>query len=563
MVDQAPDTRPDPGQPKRSAAKRSGWLGLRALEWPTWPALGLMWLTLVLIGPSLMVWQSWFQTDATTLDLIRQMGLSVLPDYLLTTLVVGLGVMLGAGSMGLVCATLVTLFDFPGRRWVEWGLLLPLAVPAYIVAFAYTDFLQFSGPLQTAWRDWSGLKSPLWPDVRSAWGAVVVFSVTLYPYVYLLVRAALLERASRLMASARLLGAGLSRRLVTIAWPMSRPALAAGLALVMMETLADYGVASYFGIQTFSAGIFKAWLVMDEPRVAAQLSSILLLCVALVLWLEHVARRRLRFDAQGADAHEHQPHRLRGLTALLALVLCAMPIFMGFVTPAAILLRALNQSETALAWEAFSRWGFNSLGLAAVASVLAIALALAFGSVHRWNKGVVARAAAQWVGLGYALPGTILVVGILTSLSQWDALTGMGLTGWFTSTATALMWAYLIRFTAVAQQSIQSGYTRIPPSLDEASRVLGERSFATFWRVHAPMLKTSMLTGWLLVFVDVMKELPATLVLRPFDSDTLAVVSYQLARDERLGEAALPALALVVVGLLPVLLLTRAMRRTS
>ena len=519
-----------------------------------------MMLTVILIGPTLVVWQSWFQSDAHTVDLIRQMSQSVLPDYLITTLVVGLGVMLGAGSMGLVCATLVTLFDFAGRRWVEWGLLLPLAVPAYIVAFAYTDFLQFSGPLQSAWREWSGFTAPLWPDMRSPWGAVGVFSVTLYPYVYLLVRAALLERASRLMASARLLGADLPRRLRTIAWPMSRPALAAGLALVMMETLADYGVASYFGIQTFSAGIFKAWLVMDEPRVAAQLSSILMLFVALVLWLEQLARRHLRFAAQGTDTREHQPLRLRGLAAIAALVLCAMPILLGFVAPAAILINALSRSDTALAWDAFFRWSRNSLGLATLASVMAIALALAFGSVHRWNKGVVARAAAQWVGLGYALPGTILVVGILTGLSLWDAFSGWGLTGWFTSTASALMWAYLIRFTAVAQQAIQSGYTRIPMSLDEASRVLGERSFTTFWRVHLPLLKTSLFTGLLLVFVDVMKELPATLVLRPFDSDTLAVVSYQLARDERLAEAALPALALVVVGLLPVLLLTRAMR---
>ncbi len=534
-------------------------------RWPSASTLALTALTLVLIWPTLVIWHAWFESDTSSWDLLRNMAQTVLPDYTLTTVGLCLGVMVGAGSMGLVSATLVTVFEFPGRRVLEWLLLLPLAAPAFIVAFAYTDFLQFSGPLQSLWRSLSGAQAPLWPDVRSTGGAIGVFSLTLYPYVYLLVRAALLERATHLMASARLLGAGLTRRLLTIAWPMARPALVAGLALALMETLADYGVASYFGIQTFSAGIFKAWLVMDEPRVAAQLSTLLLLGVLVVLTWEHRARRHLRFHARNhaTDTHEHQPVRLQGGWAGLATVLTTLPVLLGFVLPAAILIHAMMGRETDWAWGRFVSWSLNSLSLASLTAVLAVALALAFGRVLRVRRDALTRAGAHTVGLGYALPATLLVVGILTTLTQLDAFTGLGLAGWFTTTGMALIWAYLIRFTAVAQKSIESGYSRIPPTLDEASQTLGQTASATFWRVHWPLLRTSSLSALLLVFVDVMKELPATLALRPFDHDTLAVVAYQLARDERLGDAALPALALVGVGLLPVWLLIRAMRRQN
>ncbi|MEY4284819.1 MAG: Sulfate transport system permease protein CysW [Pseudomonadota bacterium] len=533
-------------------------------------AASTLWLLLlalagvVMVVPMGFILSAWLDASDTTQMMLQAMAHTVLPQYVATTAWLCLGVSLGAGSMGLVSATLVTLYEFPGKRQLEWLLLLPMAMPSFIVGFAYTDFFQFSGSLQSHVRQWLGWQGALWPDIRSLWGAVLVFSLTLYPYVYVLVRAALLERASHLMVSARLLGASSVRRWMTIAWPMSRPAWVAGLSLVLMETLADYGLSSYFGIQTFSTGVFKAWLVMDQPALAAQLSSMLLLGVFVVLLLEAKARQHMRFHARGGghDGQAHQAMPLRGTSGLVATLLTSLPVVLGFGLPCAILISAMLKEPIALQMANIWQWTFNGFYLAALTAVLAVAVALLFTTAKRLHPHAVTRLGAHLIGLGYALPGTILVVGVLGTLSGLDRLVGLGWSSALIASGGALMWTYLIRFSAVAMQSIESGYSRIPQALDEASKTLGQPAGATFVRVHVPLLKTSLLTGLLLVFVDVMKELPATLVLRPFDHDTLAVVAYQLARDERLGEAALPALLLVAVGLIPVLLLIRSMRKT-
>ena len=518
---------------------------------------------LVMVLPMGFILASWFETNDTTLTILGAMGQSVLPQYVMTTGWLCLGVALGAGSMGLVSATLVTLYDFPGKRQLEWLLLLPMAMPSFIVGFAYTDFFQFSGPLQTTLRTWLGWEGALLPDIRSLWGAVAVFALTLYPYVYVLVRTALLERASHLMVSAQLLGASPLRRWTTIAWPLSRPALVAGMSLALMETLADYGLSSYFGIQTFSTGVFKAWLVMDQPAVAAQLSSLLLLGVMGVLLIEAQARQRMRFHARGhgRDAHAHEAVPLHGAQAGLATLATSLPVVLGFVLPCGILLGAMPEQATSGQWARIGQWTFNALYLAGLTALGAVALAMVFAAAKRLFPTHLTRWGAHILGLGYALPGTILVVGVLGSLSRIDQAFGWDLSSTLIASGAALVWTYLIRFSAVALQAVESGYSRIPPALDEASRTLGQSAPVTFARVHVPLLKTSVLTGLLLVFVDVMKELPATLVLRPFDHDTLAVVAYQLARDERLGEAAQPALLLVAVGLIPVVLLIRSMRK--
>lgn len=509
-------------------------------------------------------WLPWGESGAQSLHIVQEMGRTVLPEYAWTTVQLCLMVGLGVVLVGLGTAAAVTLFDFPGRRVFEWALLLPLAMPAYVVAYAYTDFLQFSGPLQTSVRAWLQVEGRVFPEVRSVAGAAWVFTFVLYPYVYLLARTALSERASHLMEAARLMGAGLVRRMAVVALPLARPAVAAGVALALMEVLADFGVSSYFGIQTFTAGIYKAWLAMDNRIAAAQLATLLLGLVALLLWLEQRAQARMRFaSGKGAraNASDAQPVRLAGHRAAWAWLVCALPIVMGFVLPVVFMLRPLWVEQNELPWNRFGEWALNSVRLAGITSVLAVGIALALAYGARRSSHWAPRVAVQLAGLGYAIPGAVVVVGLLLPVGWVQAWQPEWQVGYFvTATVLGIVWAYLVRFCAVALQSLQSGYARIPVSMDDAARMLGTSDAGTLLRVHWPLLRRSTAAAALLVFVDVMKELPATLVLRPFNSDTLAVVAYQLARDERLGEAAVPSLALVLVGLIPVVMLSRTLR---
>ncbi len=529
-------------------------------------SLPLILLALLLTLPVLAVFAAWLPWggDALAGPILREMASTVLPGYALTTVWLGLMVALGAAVVGTVAAATVTLFDFAGRRTLEWLLLLPLAMPAYVTAYAYTDFLQFSGPLQVWLRETYGLEGRLLPEVRSLGGAVWVFIFSLYPYVYLLARTALGERAAHLMEAARLLGAPLSRRIATIALPLARPAVAAGVALVVMETLADFGVSSYFGIQTFTTGIYKAWLSMDNRIAAAQLATFLLVLVVLLLQIEIRAQRRMRFVTNGvgrAGSAEAQPLRLRGAQVGMAWVICLLPVLMGFAAPVFFMLRPLAADWSVLPWSRFLEWAWNSVRLGAITSVLAVAIALALAFAVRRRPDALTRGVAQLASLGYAVPGAVIVVGLLLPVGWLQAAApDWGLASLITATAVGIVWAYLVRFCAVALQSMQSGYARIPVSFDDSARMLGTHSWGLMARVHWPLLKRSTAAAALLVFVDVMKELPATMVLRPFNSDTLAVVAYQLARDERLGEAALPSLALVAVGLVPVIMLSRTLR---
>ncbi len=518
----------------------------------------------VLTLPVLTVMFSWLEFNAQSMDILQQLLQTVLPDYILTSVFLCVAVAAGVAAVGTVTACVVTLFEFPGRKLLSWALLLPLAMPAYVVAYAYTDFLQYAGPLQSWMRETFDLQGRLLPEVRSIGGAICVFTFSLYPYVYLLARTALSERAVHLMEAARLLGAPLSRRIREVALPLARPAVAAGVALALMETLADFGVASYFGIQTFTAGIYKAWLAMDNRLAAAQLATVLLVVVGVLLKIENHAQKRMRFVGNrggGAGAADAVPAPLAGRQALVAWTVCALPIGLGFVLPVMFMLRPLIASWGELPWTEFVRWSLNSVGLAGVSAVLAAAVAFGLAFAMRRQPHALTRAAVQLASVGYAVPGAVIVVGLLLPVGWLQAAFPQTAAGyWITATALGIVWAYLVRFTAVALQSVQSGYSRIPASFDDSARMLGATGLALLTRVHWPLLKRSVGVAALLVFVDVMKELPATLVLRPFNSDTLAVVTYQLARDERLGEAALPALALVVVGLLPVLLLARTLR---
>ena len=536
-------------------------LGSRQLSGLGLAALALF--AFVLALPVLSLAVSWLQTDAEAMDVLRQMSQTVLPEYAWTSLWLSAAVAVGVAVVGMLTACAVTLFDFKGRRIFEWALLLPLAMPAYVVAFAYTDYLQFSGPLQVWLRESFGLTGRVFPEIRNTWGAVWVFTFTLYPYVYLLARTALSERATQLMEAARLLGAPMSRRVREVALPLARPAVAAGVILALMETLADFGVASYFGVQTFTTGIFKAWMVMDNRVAAAQLATVLLLIVAVLISIELRAQHRMRFASSRAarSGAEAQPSALSGRQTALAWGVCGLPIAFGFVLPVLFMLRPLLSGWDDLPWSSFMGWARNSLWLAGLSAVLATMAALALAFAQRRRPSWLTRSAVRVVSLGYAVPGAVVVVGLLLPVGWIQAVAPqLGVGYWVTATSLGIVWAYLVRFTAVALQSVQSGYARIPASYDDSARMLGTTGLGLLGRVHWPLLKRSTAAAALLVFVDVMKELPATLVLRPFNSDTLAVVTYQLASDERLGEAALPALTLVLVGLLPVILLSRTLR---
>jgi iron(III) transport system permease protein len=535
--------------------------------------LFLIGASLALALPVLAVIGSWFMFDAAAWGVLAHQAATVLPGYAGQSLALALAVAVGVALVGGGAAAAVALFDFPGRRSFEWALLLPMAMPAYVLAYVYTDTLQASGPLQTALRDATGARGALWPDVRGLPGAVVVFVLALYPYVYLLVRQALAERGVQLMEAARLLGAGLWRRVGSVALPLARPALAAGVALALMETLADYGVGAYFGLTTLSTGIFKAWLVMNDRIAAAQLATLLLVVVGVVLAIERRARAQRRYTAARPGAPlEGRPVVLRGGLAAFAWALCAVPVALGFLLPLALLLRLVAREamygEVGLPWARFAAWCWNSFSLATLAALATAALALAFAFALRFaaarrDAGTrLLRAGVGLVSLGYAVPGAVLAVGVLMLLGAAQTIAPtLPAAALVTGTVFGLLYAYAVRFTAVAWQSVEAGYARLPPSLDDSARMLGASRARLLGEVHLPLLRRSVFAALLLVFVDVMKELPATLVLRPFDSDTLAVVAYNLARDERLAEAALPSLAIVLVGLAPVLLLVRAMRR--
>jgi iron(III) transport system permease protein len=388
------------------------------------PSALLLLLMTVLTLPVVAVMLSWLELNAQSWPILEQMLQTVLPEYAFASLILCLSVALGVAVVGMATASAVTLFEFPGRRFFSWALLLPLAMPAYVVAYAYTDFLQYAGPFQSWLRASFGLQGRLLPEVRSLGGAVLVFTFSLYPYVYLLARTALSERAVHLMEAARLLGAPLSRRIREVALPLARPAVAAGVALALMETLADFGVSSYFGIQTFTAGIYKAWLAMDNRLAAAQLATALLVVVAVLLKLEHHAQKRMRFSsnrgARGGSA-DAAPTTLRGPRAAVAWAVCVLPITLGFVLPVLFMLRPLLASWSELPWTQFVRWSLNSLGLASLSAALATVVALALAFAMRRQPHILTRASVQLASLGYAVPGAVIVVGLLLPVGWLQA----------------------------------------------------------------------------------------------------------------------------------------------
>jgi iron(III) transport system permease protein len=498
---------------------------------------------------------------------------TVLAEYVSNSLLLMAGVAFGVMVGGISTAWLTVMCRFPGRQVFEWALLLPMAVPAYVMAYAYTDFLQFSGPLQTWLREMTGWgpREYWFPDVRSLGGAVVMLSLVLYPYVYLLARSAFLEQSDSMLEVARVCGYGAWGTFLRVALPLARPAIVAGTALALMETLADFGTVSYFGLQTFTTGIFRAWFSMGDPVAAAQLSAMLLGFVFLVLLVERVTRARAGFHNTSHRKRLRNLYRLRGWRAALAVLFCGTPLVLGFLLPSGILFKLATSQGDAQFGSRYFQLTFNTVTLAAITAALAVVLALLVGYAARSSRNPAVAIANRIAGMGYAVPGAVIAVGVLIPVTRLDhalaawikALTGMSPGLLLTGSIAALVYAYLVRFFAVSLQAVEAGLTQVTPSMDSAARSLGYGPGATLTRVHAPLLWRSALSAALLVLVDVMKELPATFVMRPFNFDTLAVQAYNLASDERLAEAATPALTIVAVGLVPLIVLSRMMLRKT
>ena len=504
-------------------------------------------------------------------ETLEGLAATLLPRYALTTLILAASVGTASLALGAATAWLVVMTRFPGRRALEMALVLPLAFPAYVLAYAYTHVLDHPGPVQTALRDLTGWgpRDYWFPEIRSVGGAAAMLTLVLYPYVYLLARAAFLQGSGAAFLAARALGASPWGAFARVSLPMARPALAGGALLVVMETIADFGTVAHFGVQTFATGIYTAWFTLADRAAAAQLALCLLMAALLVAALERSTRAERGSVAAGRRHEPAPPMELRGWRGWGAAALCAAPALLGALIPAAVLLEmGLGSGQDPLSAR-YRDFALNSLTLAGAAALVTVGAAVALGYFGRLRPGPASSAAAGVARLGYAVPGGVIAVGLLVPFAAFDnavdawarealgVSTGLLLTG----SIWLLVAAYTIRFLAAALGAYEGGQATVNPNMDAAARALGQTPLGALRRVHLPILTPSLLTALLIVFVDTMKELPATLIMRPFNYDTLAVQAYRLASDERLDGAAVPSLAIVAVGLLPVLLICRQVGR--
>lgn len=498
-------------------------------------------------------------------------AVTTLPEMLVNTLLLCLMVGAFAASAGAVSAWLVTACEFRGRAALEVALLLPLAMPAYVCGYVVTWLFEVPGPVQGAIRDATGLSyGQYWfPEIRSLPGAAIVLGSVLYPYVYLLCRAAFLQQSTCLIECSRTLGHGLSSAFFRVALPLARPAIAGGTALVLMEVLADFGTVQHFAIKTFTTGIYDTWFAMGDRGAASQLAACLMGVVALLLLLEHASRGGRRFHPTTTRHPPFRPVLLRGWKAAAAFLACAAPLAFGFLLPAGALCWLALTAGDSLAPHRFLPFAANSLTLATLTATLAVLLAALLAWGARLAPSALTRGANRVAMLGYAVPGSVIAVGTLVPFGLFDNALDTWLRATFgvssglllSGTMVALVFAYLVRFLAVALSAVESGLARLKPSLAGAARTLGAAPGEAVRRVELPLARGALLSAAVLVFVDTMKELPATLIVRPFDLDTLAVRVHNLASDERLAEASTAALMIVAVGLSPIILLVRMMKR--
>lgn len=533
------------------------------LRFDAWTAFVIV-LAALICSPVLFVLSSIFTNSS---QIWGHLASTVLPTYIQNSLLLMLGVGVGVLIIGVGTAWLVTMCRFPGCQVFEWALLLPLAAPAYILAYIYTEWLEFYGPIQTnlrQWFGWSNIGDYWFPEIRSIGGAIALLTLTLYPYVYLLVRVSFLEQATRLLEASRSLGCNPWRSFVTIAVPLARPSITAGLALALMETLNDFGTVQYFGVDTFTTGIYRTWFGMGERVVASQLAAVLMLFILGLILLELWSRRQAKYYQSSSRFQQLTPFKLKGVRAIFACLACFIPLMLGFLLPGGLLFKIALENLQTIFDQRFYKFASHSLLLAILTAGLAVAISVIMAYGVRLHNSLAINFSTRLAAMGYAIPGSVIAVGILIPMGRLDnaidsimrSLFGISTGLLFSGTIIALLFAYLVRFLAVSFSAVESSLSKIKPSLDDASRSLGHSPTSTLIQIHAPMMWGGLLTAGMLTFVDVMKELPATLVIRPFNFDTLAIRVYNLAADERLSEAAGPALAIVAVGMIPVILLS-------
>ncbi len=496
---------------------------------------------------------------------------TVLWRYTATTLILVIVVGIATTLIGTGAAWLVTATRFPGVRLFEIALVLPLAFPAYVLAYAYTDILDHPGIVQTTLRDLTGWgpRDYWFPEIRSTGGAAAILTLVLYPYVYLLARASFLQQSATAFIAARALGRTAWGAFVSVSLPIARPAIAAGALLAIMETIADFGTVAHFGVQTYATGIYSSWFSLGDRAGAAQLAMGLLAFALLIAWGEQHQRGEAGHYSTGRRYERLAPMVLTGWRAWSAAVFCALPVIFGFALPVIVLWSMALGSEQDLLSDRYLGFIQNSLILAGLAAAIIVTAALSIGFSRRLWPGRMSRAAAGIARLGYAVPGGVIAVGLLVPFAAFDnaldgimrATFGISTGLLITGSIALLLIAYMVRFMAVALGAYESGQASIPSTMDAVARTLGHAPGATLRRVHLPILRPSVLTAALIVFVDVMKELPATLILRPFNFDTLAVQAHRLASDERLDGAAVPSLVIVAAGLVPVILVCRGLGR--
>jgi len=533
------------------------------LRWPSPWSVAATLTALVVMTPILTVLGYLFHPGSGTWQHLAD---TVLGEYIRNSLLLMAGVAVGAGSIGITTAWLTSMYRFPGRRLFIWALLLPLAFPAYILAYTYTGMLEPAGPVQEWIRTTFdvGYGEYWFPEIRSIGGAMVMLSLVLYPYVYLLARAAFLEQSVCALEASRSLGCGPWRSFFSVALPLARPAIVVGLSLALMETLADFGTVDYFGVSTFTTGIFRTWYGLYDEVAAAQLAALLMLFVFTLILLERWSRRQARYH-HTTNRYQALPEiRLGRVNAWLATTACLLPLLFGFLLPVAQLTLWAFQTWKQMVDEEFLTLAANSFTLAGSAALIALLVALLLGYGKRLQPSRWLQALVQVAGMGYAIPGMVIAIGVLIPFGWLDNT----LDGWmrdrfgfssgllFSGTLFILLFAYLVRFLTVSLNTVEAGLGRIKPSMDEAAWSMGQGRITTLRRVHLPLMRGSLLTALLIVFVDVLKELPATLVLRPFNFNTLAVRAYELASDERLADASSAALTIVLVGIIPVILLS-------
>lgn len=496
---------------------------------------------------------------------------TVLPRYAGNTALLVALVSMGTFCLGVGAAWLVTMTRFPGVRFFEIVLVLPLAFPSYVLAYAYTYILDHPGIVQSTLRDVTGWgpRDYWFPEVRSLGGAAMMLILVLYPYVYLLARASFLQQSGTTFQAARALGSSAWAAIFRVSLPLARPAIAGGVLLAVMETIADFGTVAYFGVQTFATGIYTSWFSLADRGGAAQLALCLLSFALLLAMLERIQRGRAKYYDPARRSQDKVQLDLKGWRAGLAVVLCIIPVLLGCVLPVIVLFSMGLGSEQDLFSARYLGFIQNSLTLAGIAAVVTVGAAVAVGFFQRLRPGSFSNGTAYAARLGYAVPGGVVAVGLMVPFAMFDN----ALDAWMRSTfdvstgllITGSIWlliiAYLVRFLAAALGAYEGGQSLVHANMDAASRSLGQTPWGTLRRVHLPILTPSLLTALLIVFVDVMKELPATLIMRPFNYDTLAVQAYRLASDERLDGAAVPSLVIVAMGLLPVILICRQVGR--